>query len=282
MRSWIAICVVVLASTTVGPEASAQSHYLLARTNGSFQGESTFDVNVDHVEHLYQQGVGGVNPSFCSISASTSGASGGMGITGTWSLIGGAADPIQPPTTYHSATRIAQDLDPGNPTGDVVTVHATLLWDGGADMESVGDIDRTSLSAQLRLGECQAYFRRSFYSHGLVEDAPIDCAEANAVGTAEPGAIDVTLTYPSAAVSGLTRFHVDAQLAADIDNPVEYGDSGQYQVNGTLFVEVAGLDGYEFQSPTFLTAPEAGSEAGAAVELAAVLALARRRRRRSC
>ena len=45
-------------------DAAAQSHYLLAQTNGSFHGASTNDVRVDPVHDLYGQGVSGVNPSF--------------------------------------------------------------------------------------------------------------------------------------------------------------------------------------------------------------------------
>src|SRR5512143_1615132 len=77
--------------------AAAQSHYLLARTNGSFQGAATSDPDVDHVEHLLQNGVAGVDPSNYTITASTDSAGGVMNISGVWSLEGGVADPIQPP-----------------------------------------------------------------------------------------------------------------------------------------------------------------------------------------
>ena len=269
------MCVVIaLASAWLAGDAAAQSHYLLARTNGSFNGQSTSNTNVDHVEHLYQNGVGGVNPSYYAISASTDSASGVMTIDGSWSLGGGAADPIQPPATYHSATRIAEDLDPGNPLGDTVTVRATLVWSGTASMDSPTNVESTNVAAQLRVENCQAYFRWHIYSSGFPAEAnPIDCSEPTATGTAGSGAIQVELDYPAIAVDGFTSFHVDAQLAADIDNAVDYGDSGQYSVHGTLFVEILGVDDYAWESPTFLTAPEPEGALLGEVTVAGMLAL---------
>ena len=143
MRSWIGIGV-GMAGLLVADPAWAQSHYLLAQTNGSFHGEATSDPGVSHVEHPLQEGVGGVNPSYYVLHASTDGATGVMTITRSWSLVGGAADPILPPTSYDSATRIAQDIDPGTPLSDTVTVHATLSWNGSAQTDSPTNTSATT------------------------------------------------------------------------------------------------------------------------------------------
>jgi hypothetical protein len=86
------------------------------------------------------------------------------------------------------------------------------------------------------------------------------------------------MVYPSVAITPSTSFHVDAQLAADIDNPVEYFDSGQYQVSGTLSVEIEGTDTYQWTTPSFLTVPEPASALTGELAFAGVLALAWARR----
>lgn len=273
---------IALLALLVFPAGGAQaqnSHHLLAQAGGSFQSESTFDPNDGYVEKLFQLGVAGVNPSSFSHFASADGDSGVMLLSSSFSLLGGASDPIKPSTDPRSVALIEQSIDPGAPTGDV-TVSATLTFDGSVALESgSGDVDGGSVSALLDIDGCRVFFRRRFYSNGTSTDSPIDnCGWPTAITSVGPGALSVSVTYPAASISSLTRFYVEAQIDADATY-LDYLDSGAWAASGVLGVEVAGAP-YTFASPTFLSVPEPAAVAANLVALGA-LAMGRRSRIRS-
>ena len=279
IAGWIRWAGTVGALLLVGAaDARALNHYLLAQPGNSFQGQSTSDQNVSHVEALYQNGVGGVNPSFFSHEASADSASGLLSLTSTFSLGGGAGDPIQPSTNPRSAVRIEESIDPGTPTADTVVIHATLTWSGVADIDSLsGDVDSAKVAALLATGSCQTYFSKRFYSNGLSENDPIPCtSSASYSSTASEGLLEVTRFYPASAIDSNTRFTINTQIEAEA-NFLEYLDQGQWTVSGSLSVSMEGAP-FTAYSPTFLSAvPEADA---AYAEAAAIAALAFVRRRR--
>jgi hypothetical protein len=275
--AWASL-LVLLVTLAAGAADAQNSHYLLARAGNQFQSESTFDPNDDHVEKLFQLGVGGVNPSFFSHLASTDSASGVMTLSSGFSSLGGAGDPIQPSPDPRSVALIEQAIDPGATTAEDVTVTATLVWDGAGSLTSgSGDVDGGFVAALLDIDGCRVYLERRFYSNGTSsDDAPVDsCTSPTGSVSGGPGALSVTVTRPAASISSGTRFYLETQLEAEA-NFLEYFDSGQWSASAALSVEVTGA-AYSFESPTFLTVPE---PAALAAELTAVGVLGIRRRRR--
>lgn len=273
----VLVLVALLLSAANGAQAQ-NSHYLLAQAGNQFQSESTFDPNDGHVEKLFQLGVGGVNPSFFSHLASADGDSGVMLLSSSFSLLGGAGDPIQPSTSPRSVALIEEAIDPGLPTGDV-TISATLTFDGSVSLESgSGDVDGGAVSALLDIDGCRVFFRRRFYSNGTSTDSPIDnCDSPTATASVGPGALSVTITRSAASISGLTRFYVETQIDAEATS-LDYLDSGEWAVSGILDIAVSGAP-YSFTSPTFLTVPEPAALAANVAVLGALAARTRRRER---
>lgn len=272
-----------LRAEAVCAQGTQDKHHLGASAGNQFHADHEVDRFDSRAEALWQAGVAGVNPSFFLHQASADSDSGVLAIESTFSLAGGAGDPIFVSGNNASSASIEESIDPGDvPTGPV-TVTARLAWSGSGQLVSSGDVDHGSISAGLIVNSCSASFRRNFYSSGFVEDDASDfCSQTfyvTSVATAGPGLLTVTQTIaePEAVP---TRFYVTASISGEAapTTSLEYFDSGQYQASGQLTIEVAGVD-FTYSSPTFLTAPEPGDAALFATAAAALAALARRTRR---
>ena len=257
------------------------THNLVAQAGNQFHGDSEENVLDGRAEAFWQDGVGGVDPSFFIHQAVADGDAGILSISSTFSLEGGAGDPIVVAGSNRSVALIEETIDPGPATSDTVTVTASLHWGGSGSLsDGGGSVDTGEVGATLRLDSCTVSFTHEFSSLPSQTSGGTECvATATNFGSAGAGLLTVTRIREAAGITSGSRFFVSAQIDGEAGtlSGLEYFDSGQYVASGQLVIEVAGAP-YEFASPTFLTVPEPGDAALAAIALIALAALARRGR----
>jgi hypothetical protein len=273
----------VLESGPAHAQTAQDKHHLTATAGNQFHGDTEVDRFDGRAEALWQSGVAGVNPSFFIHEAVADSDSGVLAISSTFSLAGGAGDPIFVAGSNASSASIEESIDPGNVVTGPVIVTARLVWGGSGQLaDGSGDTDVGSVSAALEINNCSASFRKSFASSGFGEGDPSESCPSTfyVTGDSEASAgllvVSQTIAEPAAVP---TRFYVTASgagAAAQITS-LEYFDSGQYSASGQLTIEVSGVD-FTYSSPTFLTVPEPGGAALAAAAAGALAALARRPR----
>ncbi len=151
-RAWLGFLLVsacALQTTAVRAQTSQDKHHLLAQAGNPFEGDIEDDRFDGRAEHLFQDGVPGVNPTYFFHHAVADGDSGLLSISSIVSMAEG-----------RSVALIEETINPGATTSDTVTVAATLNWSGSGSM----GIGSGKVAAGLRLGQCGAGWTKRFCS----------------------------------------------------------------------------------------------------------------------
>lgn len=284
IRAWLGLLSVIACALHAQPvraQGTQDKHHLRAQAGNQFHADVEVDRFDSHAAFLWQEGVGGVDPSFFVHQATVDSDSGVLAISSTFSLQGGPEAPILVAGSNASSASIEESIDPGNsPTGPVI-VTAQLRWGGSGSLASSGDTDIGSVSAGLAVNNCSVGYTKGFSSTGVASNDGSDfCSQTfyvTSIGQASAGLLKVTqiIAEPTAIPN---RFYVTASISGEAasNTSLEYFDSGQYEASGQLSIHVSGVD-FTYSSPTFLTLPEPGDAVVAATAIAVLSMLARRR-----
>jgi hypothetical protein len=283
-REWLGFLLVSACALHAEPlraQTTQDKHHLTVKVGNNFHGDTEVDRFDGHAEATWQGGVQGVNPSFFIHHAVADGDSGVLAIFSRFSNAGGAGDPEFAQGSNASAASIEETIDPGEATSDTVTVTARLVWGGsGSVVSGGGNVDTGEVSAGLIVDGCGVSFTKGFTSTPTQTSDGTECvATATNFGSAGAGALTVTRIRDAAGIGSGSRFFVTASISGEAGtfSGLEYFDSGEYEASGQLSIEVSGA-AFTYSSPTFLTLPEPGDAALAAMAITVLSALARRRR----
>jgi MYXO-CTERM domain-containing protein len=278
-RAWVVMSIASVCMLQAGTARAQDTHNLRAQAGNQFHVDGEENVLDGLAHELWQGGVGGVDPSFFFHEAEANGDAGVLSIASIFSLTGGAGAPIFVASSNRSSALIEETIDPGPATSDEITVTAMLLWSGSGSLTNgSGSVDTGEVGATLRVDDCIVTANEEFSSTPSQSSNSTECAgTATNFGSAGANLLTVTRIRSAAGTDSSSRFFVSAQIHGEAGtlSTLEYLDSGQYEASGQLLIEVTGAP-YEFASPTFLTVPEPGDAALAAIALAALAALARR------
>ncbi len=155
---WVAAFVFAAIAT----DASALSHYLYARAGSQFQTDSTSDINQDFVEALFQEGVPGTNANSLFHHAQVHSDTGHLAIASSIAW-GESPFPLDVANFSLSVASVEQTFEltrtaPGNP----VTVRATLIPSGGADIDGP-TTGAVYLSAFIDINGCRLFKSTDVY-----------------------------------------------------------------------------------------------------------------------
>jgi hypothetical protein len=265
-RTWWAGA--ALALLCAGDAAAWDAHSLSAQAGNPFNGDSSNSVADTSVDALAQFGVPGVNDfAYFAHAAADS----DSGVLLAESLIDNG--PGATSTTAITIASIEQWLDVQD-DGVPVTVRFQLTTNLSADRvgtaisQAAARLDVTTL--------CGVYVEVSPGADTeVIDNCTDDYPYVSFQGSGSADAIQVTVTWQP----GHLPTHID--FLAQVENEINVGFSAQALAqtlaSGALSISVEGAASYEFTSPTFLTVPEPGAFAAAAVALGALAALALRR-----